>query len=113
MSQVESRRVLIPQYSVRWLLAITTVCGVIFSIVALGLRGHTWATGVSIGILSLVVLAFVYALVFAVAWLFSLIVSLVGRGPRGPGRSPFRNLSVRGVDPVAGKDVPATPILLE
>jgi len=113
MSQVETRRVLIPQYSILWLLAITTVCAVILSIVALGLRGHTWAAGVSIGILSVVILAFVYALVFAVAWLFSLIVGLVGRGPKGPGHSPFKDPSVQGVEPVAGKDVPATPILLE
>ena len=113
MQQVENRRVLVPQFSLRWLLAVTTVCGVVFSIVALGLRGHTWAAGVSIGILSLVVLALVYALVFAIAWLFSLVTSLVGRGPSRAGRSPFKGPAMGIAKPVDSQDIPAMPILLE
>lgn len=113
MQQVENRRVLVPQFSLLWLLAVTTVCAVAFSFVALGLRGHTWAAGVSIGILSLVVLVLVYALVFAVAWLFSLVTSLVGRGTSGAARSPFRDHASGSAKPVDSQDIPAMPILLE
>ena len=113
MQQAETRRVLVPQFSLRWLLAVTTVCAVVFSIAGLGLRGKTWAAGVSIGILSLVVLVAVYALVFALVWLFSALLSLVGRGPSGSGRSPFKGPSAGSAKPPDTADVPATPILLE
>ncbi|NUQ62690.1 MAG: hypothetical protein HUU20_09385 [Pirellulales bacterium] len=95
---------LIPQFSIRWLFAITAVAAVIFSIVALGVRGNHWAAAVSAGLLALAVLVILYGLLFFIVWLFS--VAMARRGPRGV--SPFAPA------PAAGKtETPATPIVLE
>lgn len=67
---------LIPQFSIRWLFAITAACAGVFSIVALGVRGHRWALGVSLALASLVVLMVVYAALFCLVWAFA---SLMGR----------------------------------
>lgn len=75
---------LIPQFSIRWLLGLTVVCAVIFSIVGLAVRGSRWAMGVSIGIGSLVLLMAVYAGMFFLVWVFSML-----KRRRGAGRSPF------------------------
>jgi hypothetical protein len=82
---------LIPQFSIRWLLAVTTVCAVVFSIVGLALKGSAWATAVSVGIGSLVILGLVSGALFAVVWAFSVASSsLVPRRARSQG-SPFRS----------------------
>jgi len=88
---------LIPQFSIRWLLALTTVCGVIFSVFGLAVRGHYWAMGVSVGVVSLVVLMSIYAAMFAGVWIFSLLISAFS------GRFA----------PSSNKDVPAAPVILE
>jgi hypothetical protein len=77
---------LIPQFSIRWLLAVTAVAAMIFSIVALGVRGQHWAVSVSIGLLALAILVGLYGLLFFLVWLFSLAV---GRQGRPGGASPF------------------------
>ncbi len=80
---------LIPQYSIRWLLALTAACAAVFSIFALGLRGSQWAQGVSIGIVSLVVVLLVGAGLFALLWVFSVLTSGASQRLAGFGRSPF------------------------
>ncbi len=87
---------LIPQYTIRWLLGVMTVCAGLFSIVALGVRGVVWAAAVSIGLASLVVLMLLYALLFAVTWGIAAAVPRLA-APRA-GRSPFRPQSPRGGD---------------
>jgi hypothetical protein len=77
---------LIPQFSIRWLLGLTVVCAVIFSIVGLAVRGSRWAMGMSIGIGSLVLLMAVYAGMFFLVWVAS---QYTRRRGRGSGRSPF------------------------
>ena len=54
----------LPRYSLRWLLAITVVCALAFSVVALALRGMSWAVGVSAAIVAVVIALAVYGLVF-------------------------------------------------
>ena len=103
--------VLIPQFSIRWLLALTAVCAVIFSIVGLAVRGNAWAAAVSIGIGSLVILVVVYGLLFGVVWVFSLATWSLGRRRGRSGRSPFRSESTAGVPAASPKEVPATPVL--
>lgn len=80
---------LIPQYSVRRLLWIMTVAALAFSIVALALRGNPWAIGVAVGLLALVVLAGVYAGVFAVFWAAAEMLAAIQRQAPPGGRSPF------------------------
>jgi hypothetical protein len=92
---------LIPQYTIRWLLGLTTVCAVICSIFALALRGSSAAAAVSIAILALVVVALVHIALFALVWAFSAIFPPRVRVVTPPS-CPFRAL-----------EEPATPILLE
>lgn len=103
---------LIPQFSIRWLLALTAVCAVIFSIVGLAIRGNAWAAGVSIGIGSLVVLGLVYGALFAMVWVFSVVTSFRGRRAR-LGQSPFRAESAAGGATSPFREIPATPIVLD
>lgn len=96
---------LIPQFSLRWLLAVTTVAAVVFSIVALGVRGHYWAAAVSVALLALAILLGIYGLMFAAVWAFS--VATARRRNRRAG-SPF------GAVPASEKaETPAAPIILE
>ncbi|MBN1908159.1 MAG: hypothetical protein JW818_00335 [Pirellulales bacterium] len=62
---------LIPQYSLRWLLAMTAVCAGMFAVLAWGLRGHAWALGVSIGLGALLVLFAVFGFMFGLIWMVS------------------------------------------
>lgn len=104
---------LIPQFSLRWLLGLTAVCAVVFSILGLAVRGSRWAGAVSVGIGSLVVLMVVYGLVFALVWVFSVASSSLGRRGTGSAGSPFGAES-SGVGPAATpKEAPAPAILLE
>ena len=111
MEQIEPRRLLIPQFTIRWLLMVTTVCGGIFSIFGLAARGHDWAVGVSVAITSLVVMMLAYAFVFFGVWIFSVITSPLRRKVR----SPFGE---HGVQSQSGpfpseEEVPAAPIILD
>jgi hypothetical protein len=81
---------LIPQYSLRRLLAIMTISAVAFSIVALGLRGYGWAAGVAVALLAVAVLGAVYAAVFALIWLVAEFFALAqpSAGSRSRPRPP-------------------------
>ena len=80
---------LIPQYSIRWLLALMAVCAVIFSVFGLAARGNPWAGGLSVGVLSLAVLLAAHAFCFWLVWAYS-VVSLRFRGRRArSAQSPF------------------------
>lgn len=94
---------LVPQFSIRWLLVVTMIAAVIFSIIALGMRGHHWATAVSAGLLALTISVGFYGLLFFVAWVFSEIATRCMQ-PRGD--SPF-------LSALNQAEAPATPILLE
>jgi len=107
----ENTRPLIPQYSIRWLLAVMTACALVFSIFGLAVRGKPWAMGVSIAIVSLGVLFVVHALFFGLVWLFSLLSPAAGT-PRA-GRSPFAPAETSPFALDDDKDTPAAPILLE
>ena len=81
---------LIPQFSLRWLLAVVTVAAGVFSVVGLGVRGNLWAAAVTIGMASLVLLMAVCAMLFVLVWV---VAALMGGAARR-GRSPFRPLPV-------------------
>lgn len=98
---------LIPQYTIRWLLGLMTVCAGIFSILALGVRGVVWAAAVSIALGSLIVLMLLYALLFAVLWAVAAAVPRLA-APRA-GRSPFRPKPPPGGDPFRPNDPPPGP----
>ncbi|MGO8748239.1 MAG: hypothetical protein ACLQNE_19865 [Thermoguttaceae bacterium] len=100
---------LIPQYTIRWLMALTAVCAGIFSIVAMGIRGHTWAACLSVAMTAAVILALTYAGLFVLVWLFSLVAGIFGRRER----SPFKPDAATPCPSGREQEGPAAPILLE
>jgi hypothetical protein len=67
----EGRRPLIPQFSVRWILALTTVMAVVSLVFTQALAGHAWAVGIAILLATLVMAFVVYAAAFAGVSLFA------------------------------------------
>ena len=65
---------LLPSFSLRSLLLWTAVCGVYFAAISRALVGDVWARTLVIATTALVLTFLVYALVFWIAWLVSLVV---------------------------------------
>lgn len=65
---VPAKQVLIPQYSIRWLLSVTTVFAVLFLVGRQAVRGSVLATAASFGFITLAAVFLVYATVFGVIW---------------------------------------------
>jgi hypothetical protein len=82
---------IIPRFSLRWLLALITVCGGLSMILAYAVRGQPWAIGASVGLAALSVVVALHAAAFSVAWLLTqLAYSVYGDTPKGGGgQSPF------------------------
>jgi len=59
---------LLPRYSLRHVLLITTGLGFVFLIASYGVRGSGWAAGIAVGLLSILVALIVYAALFALVW---------------------------------------------
>jgi hypothetical protein len=59
---------LLPRFSLRWLLAATTVCGVLAYVLAQAVRGQAWGIAMSVAAGALVLTAAFYAVVFVIAW---------------------------------------------
>lgn len=62
---------LLPRFTIRALLVMLTVCALVSVIAGMAYRGQTWAWGVTIGLLSLLVVALVHAAWFGVIWMFA------------------------------------------
>jgi hypothetical protein len=87
MSEIPAPQKPIPQFTIRWLLGLMTGTAVVFSIVALAMRGHLWALGISVGIGVLVLFMLIGAVLFSVIWVFT------GFGSsRDHSQSPFREV---------------------
>ncbi len=97
---------LVPQFTIRWLLALTAVLAVVFSIVGLAVRGRGWAQGLSAGFVALVAGMVVYVALFALVWLAGEITARLRKQP--PGGSPFRPPESP-QPPPGSQDFPASP----
>jgi hypothetical protein len=75
----EVRRPLIPQFTLRWILALTTVMAVISVVFTQALAGHAWAVGISILLMALVIAFVVYAAAFAGVSLLADLLETVQR----------------------------------
>ena len=109
---------LIPQFTIRWLMIVTAACAVVFSVLGLAYQGYPWAIGVSVAVATGAVMMLVYAAVFGLIWLVGGMVSSPRQRGIGRGASPFQPgvapLSlIEGSEPVRDEDIPAAPILLE
>lgn len=62
---------LFPRFTLRTILAVMTASAVFFLLVGTGYRGHPWAWGSVIGIVSLGVTALVHAACFGIVWCFA------------------------------------------
>ncbi len=78
---------LIPRYSIRWMLGIMTVCGLFFLVVSLGIRGHVWAAAIAIAVAGLVLAIVVQAVFFVVAYWAAIVAESMF--PKRHHRSPF------------------------
>jgi hypothetical protein len=65
-----AKQSVVPRFTIRTLLVMLTVCAVIFVMIGTATRGQYWAWGVSIGILSVIIVALTHAAWFGIAWLF-------------------------------------------
>ncbi|MCA9122864.1 MAG: hypothetical protein KDB11_21910 [Planctomycetales bacterium] len=66
---------LLPRFSLLQLLSITTVSAVFCYVIAMATRGHQWAMAISIATSSVLCAFVVYAMLFAVAWMLTLLGS--------------------------------------
>jgi hypothetical protein len=90
MAEIPEPQKPIPQFTIRWMLGLMTGWAIVFSIIALAMRGQLWALGVSVGLGVLVLFMLIGAALFALIW----AVSLFGSGRNyeiSADRSPFAN----------------------
>jgi hypothetical protein len=62
---------LVPRFTIRTILAVTTGLALVFVMLGTALRGHNWGWGVAIGVLSLAVTALVHAGCFGLVWMYA------------------------------------------
>jgi hypothetical protein len=78
---------LIPRFSLRQLLAITTASAIFCYLLAMAARGHQWAIATSLAISSVLCALLVYVAVFAVAWLLTMVGGMLTK--QNVAASPF------------------------
>jgi hypothetical protein len=78
---------LIPRFTIRGLLILTTVCAVHAFVGGLAVRGHAWATAVCLAVGSVVVAFLCYGAFFGLAYVIASVMGLFRIEMRG--RSPF------------------------
>jgi hypothetical protein len=81
---------LIPQFSLRWLLALTALCAGLSLILSFAFRGQTWAIGMATALGSIAGMAVLYVTAFLSAWLVTQVAAGLYRRPQG--QSPFAKL---------------------
>ncbi|MEX0643436.1 MAG: hypothetical protein WD468_12080 [Pirellulales bacterium] len=62
---------IVPRFTIRTALIGVTICAMVFVIVGMAVRGESWAWGITIGIISLVVTMFVHAAWFGLVSMFA------------------------------------------
>ncbi len=62
---------LIPQFSLRWMLAVVTLLAVVFLVASRAVQGSAWAVGVTAAVLMLAAVMLVHGGLFFLIWLVS------------------------------------------
>jgi hypothetical protein len=79
---------ILPRFSILWLMGLTLVCAVLSLIISFAVRGDVWAVAATAALGSGLVLMLFYILAFLVAWLIAQIENAFrSRGPQPV--SPF------------------------
>jgi asparagine N-glycosylation enzyme membrane subunit Stt3 len=89
---------LIPRFSIRWVLAFTAVCAVLFLFARAAWQGQHWSGAIVLGIAFLAVTLLVHAALFAAIWAISLVypnLPMRSQLPDGATRTPIA------IDPTA------------
>ena len=77
---------LIPRFSIRWLLGLTTFSAGVSMVLSYAVRGHAWAIGVTSALWTLVIVSLLFASAFLCAWWIN---ELIEARRRKLGQSPF------------------------
>jgi hypothetical protein len=80
---------LIPRFSIRWLLGLTTFSAGVSLVLAYAVRGQPWAIGIVAGLWAVVIIAVFYAAAFLLAWWLSQFLAATLAKRRPAGDSPF------------------------
>ena len=85
---------LIPRFTLRWLLGLTTVSALVSLVLSFAVRRQPWALGVTAGLWCLAAAFLFYVVAFLAAWLIANTKTAVVGGTPGPkrfetGDSPF------------------------
>jgi len=80
---------LIPRYSLRWLLGLTTFCALVSLVLSFAVKGQAWAIGVASGLWTAVIAALLYIAAFLAAWFVAQFATATRRQPQSGGESPF------------------------
>lgn len=84
---------IIPQFSLRWLLGLTALCAGVSLILSFAIQGKGWAIGSAAALGSILAVALLHVAAFLSAWLISqATVGMFGRPMEG--QSPFANKTV-------------------
>lgn len=82
-----NRSMLLPRFSVRWLLGLTTVAAVVFFVISLAVRFDSQLlAGIAAACVSFFVLLAVHALLFAIIWTFAGVTRWGQPGPPSDSR---------------------------
>ena len=73
---------LIPRFTIRWLLLLMTVSSLFFFILSFAVRGQAWAIAVSLSVGSLLLAFLGYGIVFGLAALIASMQALMRPAPR-------------------------------
>ena len=89
---------LVPQFSLRMLLALVTACAGISLILSFGAKGRAWAIATAMGVALLALMLVTYAFVFWLVWLFSLAAErrqrhLIARAAKRADRTAIDSVS--------------------
>jgi hypothetical protein len=93
---------LIPQFSLRWMLAAITLLAVVFLVASRAVQGSAWAVGVTAAVLMLAVVMLVHGGLFFLIWLVSLNSARRQRAAMAVPATPFRT-------DTAGQDIHQPP----
>jgi hypothetical protein len=80
---------LIPRFTLRWLLGLTTFCAAVSLVLSMAVRGQAWAIGVSAALFAMAVVAVLFVFAFLSAWLMAQAERSLFGGGSPEGGSPF------------------------
>jgi hypothetical protein len=78
---------LIPRFSIRWLLGLTALAAVFLVIIRFAIASNVWALAVSVAVLTAAMLFVIYSVAFAFAMTLTRMVHVIRPAPKP--ESPF------------------------